>query len=116
VSPVAQYLVQSAVTLLGVLLLVGLIVMATRRLGVTAPDPSLELLARLPLEARRAVYVVRVKHRVFVVAANEHSITKLGEFAADEFPAGAQPLSGGFGDVLRRVLVKPRNLEPKDPT
>lgn len=103
-SPVAQYLIQSAVTLLGVLLLLGLIVLATRRLSVTAVTPGLELLARLPLDPRRAVYVVRVKERVFVMAANDHAITKLGELAADEFPAAEGSARGAFGDVLRRAL------------
>lgn len=103
-SPVAQYLIQSAVTLLGVLLLLGLIVLATRRLSVTAAPPGLELLARLPLDPRRAVYVVRVKERVFVMAANDHAITKLGELAADEFPASEGSPRGAFGDVLRRAL------------
>jgi flagellar biogenesis protein FliO len=107
VSPVAAYLVQSLATLLGVVLLVGLIFFATRRLGITATPPGLELVARLPLEARRAVYGVRVKQRVFVMAANDHAITKLGELAADEFPVSEVPLRGAFGDALRRALSRP---------
>jgi flagellar biogenesis protein FliO len=113
VSPVAQYLVQSAVTLLGVLLLVGVIVLGTRRLGLKATDRNLELVGRLPLEARRAVYLVRVKERIFVLAANDHAITKLGEVAADDLSstglastelASIGPGAGAFADALRRVL------------
>jgi flagellar biogenesis protein FliO len=100
---VTQYLIQSSVTLLGVVLLASVLLYATRRLGRPTGPEHTELIDRLPLDARRAVYVVRVKGRVFVLAASEAAITKLGELAADEFPRGAGR-HVGFGEVLKRAL------------
>ena len=64
----------------------------------------MELLARLPLEARRSVYVVRVLDQVLILGASEAGLTKLGELpesAADQLRR-APPVTGWAAFGLSR--------------
>lgn len=71
--------------MLGVLLLVlGLTVMASRRIGLGAASGPLELVGRLPLDARRAIYLVRVGPQVLVVGASDGGLVKLSELALSD--------------------------------
>lgn len=54
-----------------------------RRVG----DGALELIGRLPLEPRRAVYLVRVADVVLVLGASERGLEKLAELDAARLPA-----------------------------
>ncbi len=45
---------------------------------------ELELLARLPLDLRRSVYLVRVGERVLVLGAGEAGLSKLAELPSEE--------------------------------
>jgi flagellar biogenesis protein FliO len=86
-SPLAAYLLESAAVLVLVIGLGALVLYAARRAGVARSTGPLELLARLPLEARRSVYVVRVQDQVLILGASEGGLSKLGELpesAADE--------------------------------
>ncbi|MEY2935489.1 MAG: hypothetical protein RL033_6238 [Pseudomonadota bacterium] len=74
-----DYLLESALVLVLVLGLGWLASYAARRAGVARAAGSLELVARLPLEARRAVYVVRVLDQVLILGGSESGISKLGE-------------------------------------
>lgn len=78
-SPLAEYLLESAAVLVVVIGLGALVLHAARRAGVARSAGSLELLARLPLEARRSVYVVRVLDQVLILGASEAGLSKLGE-------------------------------------
>jgi flagellar biogenesis protein FliO len=62
---------------------------------------------RLPLEGRRAVYLVRVGRVVYVVGASEAGIAKLGEVDRDsiELPAAAHQ-NETFREVLNRAFGK----------
>ena len=60
-SPLASYVIETVVTLLGVIALAVLVLYAARRMGIGRPAGPLELVGRLPLDGRRAVYLVRVK-------------------------------------------------------
>lgn len=104
-SPVAEYIVQAAVTLLGIGLLAFLLVFANRRWGGVPARGPLELVGRLPLEGRRAVYLVRVGDRVLVLAATDQHISKIGELDADAVPRPAAA-PGGFNAVLQRLTEK----------
>jgi flagellar biogenesis protein FliO len=59
------------------------------------------------LDARRAVYLVRVHKKVLVLGASESGLSKLGELEGDavEWETGqaAQP---AFREVLERALNK----------
>jgi flagellar biogenesis protein FliO len=104
-SPVAAYIVETFVTLLGVIVLAVLVLYGGRRLGFGRASGPLELVGRLPLDARRAVYLVKVGKLVYVVGASEGGLTRLGELDADMVPVPSGPgPSRTFGDVLARVL------------
>jgi flagellar biogenesis protein FliO len=62
---------------------------------------------RLPLDGRRAVYLVRVDKRVFVLGASEAGLSKLGEIDGDELSfTEAPPAPNAFRTVLEKALGK----------
>lgn len=100
----AGYLIETFVTLLAVCGLAFVVLYGARRLGVGRPRGPIHLVGQLPLDARRAIYLVQVGEQVLVVGASEAGITKLGEVAAKELPAGEAAAAAPFADVLARVL------------
>jgi flagellar biogenesis protein FliO len=114
VTPLGRYVVETLVMLVGVAALVVLVLAAGRRFGVGRPAGPLELVGRLPLDGRRAVYLVRVGETVYVVGASEAGLRKLGEIPKDgiELPKG-ETEARSFRDVLARVLD--RRVEPPVP-
>ena len=82
-SALSTYLLESALMLVAVGGLAWFVSFLARRAGVARGASSLELLARLPLEARRAVYVVRVLDQVLILGASETGLAKLGELPAN---------------------------------
>lgn len=78
-SPVASYLVQTVVTLAGVSALAVILIYGARRVGISRASGPLEILGRLPLDARRTVYLVRAGTKTYVIAASEAGLVKLGE-------------------------------------
>jgi flagellar biogenesis protein FliO len=104
VSPLGSYVVESLVTLLGVLLLAVVVLYGARRLGVGRAQGPLELWGRLPLDARRAVYLVKVGKLVYVVGASEGGLVRLGEVTAGDLEAlGTAVPANGFAGVLSRM-------------
>jgi flagellar biogenesis protein FliO len=120
-SPEATYVLESLAT---IAVFGGALYFATwglRRLSGTRGRGPLEILARQPLDGRRAVYLVRVGKRVLIVGASDSALTRLGstslasiekELAADTAP----PRS--FRDVLSQALgnkaVSGDRRRPKD--
>lgn len=90
VSPATSYLVQTLVTLVGVCALAALVLYGARRAGLGRPNGPLELLGKLPLDGRRAVYLVRVTDTTYVLGASEAGLVKLGELDA-AFRTGLPP-------------------------
>src|SRR6188474_426888 len=78
-SPLAHYVLETLVTLLAIVALSVLVLLGARRAGMGRSAGPLELVGRLPLDGRRAVYLVRVGTTVYVVGASEAGIAKLGE-------------------------------------
>jgi flagellar biogenesis protein FliO len=106
-SPIGDYLAFSLLVLLVSVALGALFVYAARRAGL-APSRghgSIELLARLPLEPRRSVYVVRVLDQVLIIGASEAGLAKLGELPETSAAAlrREQPPSS-FASVLEATL------------
>jgi flagellar biogenesis protein FliO len=103
-TPLSRYVVETLITLLAVVVLSIVLLSALRRVGVGKLGGPLELLGRLPLEGRRAVYLVRVGETVYVLAASENALQKLGELPREALPreTAAEPRS--FQDVLRRAV------------
>jgi flagellar protein FliO/FliZ len=108
-SPAAGYIVQTFLTLVAVCGLAVVVLWTARRAGVGRANGPIELVGRLPLEARRSIYLVKVGEVVLVIGAGEGGFTKLGEVPADQLPAiekGIAAAGGGasFGEVLARVV------------
>ncbi|HMR04658.1 MAG TPA: flagellar biosynthetic protein FliO, partial [Polyangiaceae bacterium] len=105
-SPVARYVVETTVTLLAIIALAVLVLYAARRVGVGKPGGPLSLVGRLPLDGRRAIYLIRVGGKVFVVGGSEAGLSKLGEVEDDGLTLTADPPPAAFSEVLSRVLSK----------
>jgi flagellar biogenesis protein FliO len=105
VSPVSAYIVESFVTLAGVVLLAILVLYGARRFGFGRTQGPLELLGRLPLDARRTVYLVKVGKLVYVVGASEGGLVRLGEVTATDVDlrASSLPNHGSFAQALARA-------------
>jgi flagellar protein FliO/FliZ len=109
-SPVATYIVETLVTLLGVVALAVVILYGGRRLGIGRPSGPLELVGRLPLDARRAVYLVRVGKLVYVVGASEGGLTRLGELDAASVPEGdVAPSAPRFAEILAKMARREKS-------
>jgi flagellar biogenesis protein FliO len=112
-TPLSRYVVETLVTLLAVVALCVLLLSALRRVGVGKLGGPLELLARLPLEGRRAVYLVRAGETVYVLAASESALAKLGELPRDAVPIDVSVEPRTFSDVLKRAVgVSAPNVTP----
>ncbi len=113
-TPLGSYVVETLVTLVGVIALAVLVLYGARRAGMGRAGGPLEMVGRLPLDARRAVYLVRVGRTVFVIGASEAGLNKLGEIDDEGLELGSGPPPGGsFGEALGRVLGR---KPPKDGT
>jgi flagellar biogenesis protein FliO len=107
-SPLGQYVVQTAVTLVGIALLAWLVINFGRRVGLPKSDGTLRLRGRLALDARRCVYLVEVGDRVLVLGAGEGGISKLAELPGDALPEVAWPrFNRVCGSGSRRRTKRP---------
>lgn len=107
-SPLTKYVIETLVTLLGVIALAVLVLYGARRLGVGRPAGPVTLVGRLPLDGRRAIYLVRVGKTVYVVGASEAGLAKLGEVPDVGLELETEvPAPATFKEVLARVVKKP---------
>jgi flagellar biogenesis protein FliO len=114
-TPLSRYVVETLVTLMAVIALCVVLLSALRRVGVGKLGGPLELLARLPLEGRRAVYLVRAGETVYVLAASENALAKLGEIPRALLPEQPEPELSSFREVLRRAIgMKSKPASPSD--
>jgi flagellar biogenesis protein FliO len=108
-TPLGRYIVETVVTLLLVSGLALVVLYAAKRGGMGRPSGPLRLMGRLVLDARRAIYLVRVGETVYVVGASEAGLTKLGELARDALPdlpdRGETP-PRAFSEFLQRLAPK----------
>jgi flagellar biogenesis protein FliO len=104
VSPYAGYLVETFVTLAVVCVLAALILWGAKRAGLGHSSGPVELCGHVQLEARRAVYLVKVLDTVYVVGAGEGGFVKLGEVPASSLPSATPARAVPFAEVLGRVL------------
>jgi flagellar biogenesis protein FliO len=106
----AGYLVETFVTLLAVCALAFVVLYGARRLGIGRANGPIQLCGQLPLDARRAIYLVKVGTQVLVVGVGEGGFTKLGEMPASDLPElPAKATSKTFADVLARVTSKDKS-------
>ena len=87
-------------------------------------EGPMKVLARMPLEPRRALLVVKVHERALLLASSEAGVSLLTELTPQEAAAmsepGAKPGrgSGGFAGALKRAEQRPAadvDLEPSSP-
>jgi flagellar biogenesis protein FliO len=98
-----SYVTESVAILLVAVLLVALVSLAARRAGFARPLGPIELLARLPIEPRRAVYVVRVVDRLLIIGSSEAGLVKLGELPKGALPARSSAPESSFASLLDGV-------------
>lgn len=103
-SSIGSYLIETSITLFAVIALAFLVLYGARKIGVGRPAGPLELMGRLPIDARRAIYLVRVGKLVYVVGASEGGLTKLGELGAEGIAAESAEPAPRFADLLARAL------------
>src|SRR5215211_2937432 len=103
-TPLSRYVVETVITLMAVIALSIVLLSALRRAGVGKGVGPLELVARLPLEGRRAVYLVRVGETVYVLGASDNAIQKLGELPQGSLPRETSAEQQSFADVLKRAV------------
>lgn len=86
-SALGAYVLQAIVTLLVLgLLAVGLVYLQ-RKATFSAARGPLELWGRLPLDARKTVYLVKVGEQVLVLGASEAGVRLLTTLAVKDLPA-----------------------------
>ena len=113
-SPELTYVVESLAT---IAVFGGALYVATRALrrisGERAGGP-LEVLARQPLDGRRAVYLVRVGKRVLIVGAGDGALTRLGSTSLAAVKGELEKEAPGFREVLSRAVGR-RATAPSPP-
>jgi flagellar biogenesis protein FliO len=104
-SPLGSYILETLLTLFAICVLAVGVLYAGRRAGVGRSAGPLELVGRLPLEGRRAVYLVRIGRTVLVLGGSEAGLNKLGELSSDglSFPVQVAS-SSSFRQALARVV------------
>jgi flagellar biogenesis protein FliO len=119
-TPLGSYVVETIVMLLGVLGLAILVLFTTRRFGVGRPHGPISLVGRLMLDARRAVYLVKVGETFYVLGSSEAGLTKLGEIDRATLGDLPQDLANqrapqSFSQLLHRLQAKAERPNPKRP-
>jgi flagellar biogenesis protein FliO len=98
------YIAETFVTLLLVCVVAVAVLYGARRFGIGRARGPIELVGQLPIDARRAVYLVRVGKQVLVVGASEAGLSRLGEVEAASLPLTEERDNGiAFKDVLARL-------------
>ena len=69
----------------------------------------LDVVARLPLEPRRSLYVVEVAGKTLLVGTSEMGLSVLSELDGQEVRARAVPAQS-FGDLVRNAWAKRRSV------
>jgi flagellar biogenesis protein FliO len=103
-SPYGSYVLETVVTLIAVSLFAFVLLFAARRAGLGQASGSVDLVGRLPLDARRSVVLVKVGEQVFVVGVSEAGLTKLGEMKAADVPTAPPRTPPSFADALRTAI------------
>lgn len=113
-SPMGVYIVETVVALAAVAALAVLVLYGARRMGVGRSAGPMQIVGRLPLEPRRAIYLVRVVDQVLIIGSTERGLTKLGDVPAAAV-SGEDVSTPGFGEVLQAALGRARALSEAAP-
>jgi flagellar protein FliO/FliZ len=105
-SAYASYLIETFVTLVAVCAIAVFVLYGARKVGMGRSSGGIELVGRLPLDARRSIVLVRVGAQVFLVGVGEGGFTKLGEMSAADLPPPAVAEPNVFAQALARAMSK----------
>ncbi len=114
-GPYASYLLETVVMLAVVCGLAIAAMVLAKRVGVGRPSGPIELVGQLPLDARRAFYLVKVGTRVFLVGAGEGGFARIGELPASEVPTSLPPTADGFAALFSRAVARKGASRPPAP-
>lgn len=73
----------------------------------------LDVIARVPLEPRRSLYVVEVAGKTLLVGTSEMGLSVLSELDANEVRARAAPRQS-FGDLVRAAWDRRKGAKPSE--
>ncbi|HEX4453798.1 MAG TPA: flagellar biosynthetic protein FliO [Kofleriaceae bacterium] len=82
--------------------------------GRTRGAHLLDVIARIPLEPRRSLYVVDVAGKTLLVGTSEMGLSVLSELDAAEVKARVVP-TPSFGDLVRGAWLKRRGAKQEPP-
>ncbi|HEY6560358.1 MAG TPA: flagellar biosynthetic protein FliO [Polyangiaceae bacterium] len=103
-SPIGWYIVKTLISVIAICALAVLAIWGIGRAGAGRSAGPLQLVGRLPLDGRRAVYLVRIGKTVLVLGGSEAGINKLAEVPSDSVSLPAlEAHSRSFRDVLARA-------------
>jgi flagellar biogenesis protein FliO len=82
----------------------------TKRLWGARGSGVLDVVARVPLEPRRSLYVVEVGGKTLLVGTSEMGLAGGGELDGERIKAdlGARPAARGFAEALRAAWDRRR--------
>lgn len=102
-SELSWYFVKTVVMVLAIGALAAVVLYGMRRMGWGRPFGPVTVLGHVSLDARNAVYLVRIGSRVLVLGTGQAGMVNLGEIApSDVDTAGGSP-PASFRDALRRA-------------
>lgn len=93
-SSIATPILETVLTLGAVGLLGLATVVLAKRMGVGRAHGPVGLVGSLPLEGRRAIYLVRIGTRVLVVGSAAGGLSRLGETSLAELEGSEDPSAG----------------------
>jgi flagellar biogenesis protein FliO len=105
VSALGAYVLQTVVTLVVLGLIAFGLIHLQRRATLSGARGPLELWGRLPLEARKTVYLVKVGEQVLVLGASESGLALLTTLAAKDLPV-PEATERAPGAVLHSSLLE----------
>jgi flagellar biogenesis protein FliO len=118
-SAYASYVVETLLVLVAVSGLAFVVLYGAKRAGLGRAHGPIALVGRLSLDARRAIYLVRIGKPVIVVGAAETGLTKLGETSTEQLDVRDTPNAPSstsaplaFAQALARVRGKRGRAQP----
>ena len=88
---------------------------AQKGLGIGAAGKHVKVLERLPLDARRTLWVVKIGDRVLLIGAGDGASPRtLAEIPAKELPPIDEAPKKSFVEILRAKSDEPRAVPPRD--
>jgi flagellar biogenesis protein FliO len=96
------------------LLAFGLIYLQ-RKVALSGSKGPLELWGRLPLDARKSVYLVKIGEQVLVLGASEAGLRLLATLPAKDLPAPEPGHRASLPSNLLQGWVAKLSDEPRDP-